>query len=64
MQMCAIACLLTEDVVMCVKWDVAVIAVVILLIFTTLNSFSNGEAVSAHGGPYTSEDLEKEGGGL
>lgn len=59
MQMCAIACLLTADIVMRVKWDVAVVAV-----FTTLNSFSSGEVVSAHGGLYTCEDLEKEGGGL
>lgn len=64
MQMCAIACLLTADIVMCVKWDVAVVAVVSLLVFTTLNSFSSGEVVSAHGGLYTCEDLEKEGGGL
>ena len=48
---------------MYVKWNIAVIAVVILLVFTTLNSFSSGEVVSAQGGLYTCEDLEKEGGG-
>lgn len=46
-----------------VKWNVAVTAVLTSLVFTTLNSFSSGEVVSAHGGLYTCEDLEKEGGG-
>lgn len=63
MQTRAIACLLTADIVMHVKWDIAVIAVVNLLVFTTLNSFSSGEVVNAHGDLYTCEDLEKEGGG-
>lgn len=63
MQAHTIACLLTADIVIHVKRNVAVTAVVILLVFITLNSFSSGEIVSTHGGLYTCEDLEKEGEG-